>query len=216
MDAEKKAIFISILTILLFSYINLQVVKAAEPKPFPDDEINNYIGKEVTPEELHQLVILIKTKYPNRSFLIKFKIVDAEIKWIKDVKGRPAIELKLKRLIIAEILDYGEDNSIQPEWQYHYEVTLPPGYAAMHRYHYIQGLAVFDSLTYWNVINNYNDIGVGLWNWNELRGRYHIYDETPIWDTSYTWSYPAYYSHSIWNLSESTIHANVYYDWYYE
>ncbi|MEM2538188.1 MAG: hypothetical protein QXE38_02665 [Candidatus Methanomethylicia archaeon] len=202
---------------MLFSYINLQIVKAAEP--FQDDEINSYIGKEVTIEELHQLVILIETKYPKHSFLIKFKIVDAEIKWIKDAKGRTKIELKLKRVIIAEILDYGEKSSVQPQWQYHYEITLSPGYAAMHVRHYIQGLAIFDSLTYWNIINNSNDyayIGIGLWNWNEWRGIHDIYNETPAWDISYTWSYPAYYSHSTWNLSWSTIHANVYYDWYYE
>ncbi|MCS7364693.1 MAG: hypothetical protein NDF54_04565 [archaeon GB-1867-035] len=134
----------------------------------------------------------------------------------------------VKEILIAiydrgPLPDYDNSvNSVEPLWQYHYEVTLPPGYAYCDIKFYIEGTAVFESVTYWNVLSGSDGtprIGVGLWNWDDplIRYAYHLYSETPAWDTSYTWSYPARYSHSVWNPTANyEIHYNVYYEWYYE
>ncbi|MCS7364004.1 MAG: hypothetical protein NDF54_01010 [archaeon GB-1867-035] len=216
---SKKLLIIAFL-ILFFSCISFQWVCASEyPKPFPDEEINKYIGKVVDASVLNEIAMLIEKKYPDHLFAIIFKIIEADTRWITDRGGQPTYEIKAHKILIASIVDWGpkspSDNTT-PLWQYHYEVTLSGGYGAVHGNYYIQGVSVFESATYWNVVSSSSGgtyIGVGLWNWNENLGRYHRYYDTPAWDTSYTWFYPAYYGHSVHNPQGN---PTVYYDWYYE
>jgi len=105
-----KFLSLTVLIILICSFMNLQWIQANEPKPFPDDEINQYIGKVVDPKVLNDIANLIESKYPDHIFGIKFKIIDKEEHWITDRGGQHTLVIKLKRILIAGIYDEGLKN----------------------------------------------------------------------------------------------------------
>lgn len=77
------------------------------PVPFPDEEINSYIGKVYHGSVIGEIGRLIEEKYPGHQPLIKFKVIESEERWGIDRGGQPTLYIHFQKILIVEILDCG-------------------------------------------------------------------------------------------------------------
>lgn len=157
----KVALLVVTLT-LIFSCIGFQLAYASDyPKLATDDEVKKYYGKVIESSKVFELIKLLMKKYPGHGFASIVKLVEADIKWTRDPRtGEPMFVIRSYKVMLVAIYDTGplpdyshNIDSVEPLWQHHYEVTLPPGYIYCHTAFYIEGIAVFESVTYWNVVS---------------------------------------------------------------
>ena len=125
------------------------------PMPFPDEDINRYIGKIGPASMIKEICLLIEERYPGHCPLIEFKMIEADQKWIIDRGGQRTLAIHFLKIQITEILGHGvlgphgevleppaaeqtksEDSteqtgSVGPTGMgpYYYSETLEPGYA---------------------------------------------------------------------------------------
>lgn len=85
--------------------------------PFPDDDINRYVGQVVEPGVVAELGRLVDERYPGHCISFSFKIIEEETEWIS--LGGDQWEFRPKRFILTSFFDHGV---ISPEG----EVLEPP------------------------------------------------------------------------------------------
>lgn len=85
--------------------------------PFPDDDINRYVGQVVDPSVISEIDRLVEERYPGHYTTFTFKIIDNETEWI--YLGDNTWEFRPHKMLLTSYLDHG---IISPEG----EVLEPP------------------------------------------------------------------------------------------
>lgn len=189
--------------------------------PFPDEDINRYVGQIIDPDIISKINHLVEERYPGHSTSFTFKMLDSETECIYLEDGK--IMSRPHRMLLTSYLDHGV---ISPEGQvlelplagidtllagpYYYSGTLNSGSGRVHNSHYLVGIYEFESHTSWTP--TYADMGIGLYNYNTGWGVYYPYYDSPADDISYNWDYPYYYGFLVVNLEPCT---TVSYSGYY-
>lgn len=122
------------------------------PVPFPDKEIQQYVGKEIGIDVMKEINEFITSKYPDHVSSITFREIEAEENEGIGPMGEPVLWVKVTKLELIEALDYGVDSNFQPESTrrvYSYSGTLSPGVGKWHGNYYLYGTAEFTSDTSW-------------------------------------------------------------------
>jgi hypothetical protein len=85
--------------------------------PFPDEEINRYIGRIIDTSLISEIDCMVEEKYPGHYTSFTFEILDAETEW--NYLGDDTWQIHFKKVRLINYLDHGiiDDNG---------EVLAPP------------------------------------------------------------------------------------------
>ena len=187
------------------------------PVPFPDKEIQQYVGKEIGIDVMKEINEFITSKYPDHVSSITFREIEAEEHEGIGPMGEPILWVSVTKLELIEALDYGLDSNPPPESTrrvYSYSGTLSPGVGKWHGNYYLYGTAEFTSDTSWTPSNV--PMHIGLLNKDTMYFGYHVYSSSPAYDIIRNWNYPYYYAHCVRNPATNEVNVTFSCSYSYE
>jgi len=150
--------------------------------PFPDEDINRYVGHVVDPGVIAEIGRIVEERYPGHYISFSFKMIENETNWIP--LGDNNREVHFNKILLTSCLDHGlidsggkvleppvaeltnsKDGAEQVEplaGPFPYSEDLSPRSGKIHGYHYLAGLYEFESHTSWSPSGV--DMDIGLWN----------------------------------------------------
>jgi len=190
------------------------------PVPFPDEEIQQYIGKEIDMSTMKEINNFITSKYPDHISSITFREIETEEHEGLGPEGEPILWVRVNKLELIEVLDYGlnpNPNRLSKSISrttYSYSGTLKPGIGKWHGNYYLYGTAEFTSDTSWTPSNV--PMHIGLLNKDTMYFGYHVHSRSPAYDIIRNWDYPYYYAHCVRNPSTNTVNVTFSCSYSYE
>ncbi|MBW1932312.1 MAG: hypothetical protein JRI56_04680 [Deltaproteobacteria bacterium] len=149
--------------------------------PFPDEEINRYVGQVIDPSIILELTLLVEERYPGHCTSIEGKTVEGET--IETIyRGEKTTFIHFHKILLISFLDHGvigpggevleppvaeqtrskfSSEQVKPlSGPYPYSGTLTSGSWKIHNKHYLAGTYEFESHTSWTP--SYANMGIGL------------------------------------------------------